>query len=85
MGNTSKTDWKRLASMKDEDIDLSDIPELDEAFFERAERRMPPKQVVPLSLDADIVKWFEGEVPDHEGKINQLLREYMKANRKNPE
>ena len=37
----SKTDWARLDAMKDEDIDTSDIPELDDDFFERATRRMP--------------------------------------------
>jgi hypothetical protein len=37
---------KRLAeimAIKDEDIDTSDIPEADEAFFARA-RRVPPVQ-----------------------------------------
>lgn len=85
MGNIFKTDWKRLAIMKDEDIDLSDIPELDDTFLERAERHTPPKQAVSLGLDADIVKWFHEEVPDYEEKINELLRQYMKANWKSPE
>ncbi len=29
----SKTDWKRIEKMKDEEIDLSDSPELDDLFF----------------------------------------------------
>ena len=32
----SLTDWKRIDSMRDEDIDLSDIPELNDNFL-----RMP--------------------------------------------
>ena len=36
MKKGSKTDWKRLNEMGDEAIDTSDIPELDEEFFQRA-------------------------------------------------
>lgn len=31
-----QTDWDKLDAMKDEDIDYSDIPECDEAFFRNA-------------------------------------------------
>ena len=37
------TNWERLDQMADEDIDTSDIPPLDEAFFARAELRLPKK------------------------------------------
>jgi len=37
----SLTDWKRIDSIKDEDIDLSDIPELDDNFFKNAELVLP--------------------------------------------
>ncbi|HKI02605.1 MAG TPA: hypothetical protein VKK31_11540 [Thermoanaerobaculia bacterium] len=37
----SRTDWDRVDTMKDEEIDASDIPLLDEAFFTKAEIRMP--------------------------------------------
>lgn len=36
MKKGSKTDWKRLNEIGDETIDTSDIPELDEEFFQRA-------------------------------------------------
>lgn len=29
----SRTDWKQLETMTDEEIDLSDIPELNDTFF----------------------------------------------------
>ena len=32
----SKTDWKRLDAMKDEDMDLPDIPEVTPEMFARA-------------------------------------------------
>ena len=51
----SGTDWERLRRMKDEDIDVSDIPPLDEAFFKNAVLRMPEnKRAVSLRLDADV-------------------------------
>lgn len=34
------TDWTRVDEMKDEDIDISDIPPLDEAFFINAALRI---------------------------------------------
>lgn len=40
MNNTAtKTDWKRLETLSDDEIDTSDIPELDEEFFKNAKFR----------------------------------------------
>lgn len=33
---SSETDWARIDNMKDEEIDTSDIPPLDEEFFAAA-------------------------------------------------
>lgn len=38
-----RTDWKRLAKMKDKDIDTSEAGELDAEFFRNARLRMPDK------------------------------------------
>jgi hypothetical protein len=40
-GGISNTNWERLATMTDEDIDMSDIPPLDDDFFRRAKLQMP--------------------------------------------
>ena len=37
----SGTDWAKLESMTDEEIDYSDIPPLDDAFFAEGELRLP--------------------------------------------
>jgi hypothetical protein len=42
----SLTDWKRIDSMKDEEINLSDIPELSDSFFKNAELVLPKPKVV---------------------------------------
>ncbi|MCU1721567.1 MULTISPECIES: hypothetical protein [unclassified Pseudomonas] len=41
MTTTSETDWERVKNMGDEDIDTSDIPQLDKEFFSNFEWRIP--------------------------------------------
>ncbi len=79
MSKSSKTDLKRLSKMKDKDIDTSDIPELDDAFFQNAELHVPAKQPVTLRLDADVLAWFKEGGTGYQTRINQLLRRYMES------
>ena len=79
MSKVSKTDWKRLAEMNDKDIDISDIPELNDAFFQNAEIKVPPKQPVTLRLDADVLVWFKSQGQGYQTRINKLLRSYMES------
>lgn len=79
MSKSSKTDWKRLAKMKDKDIDTRDIPELDDDFFKQAEIKVPPKHPITLRLDADVLSWFKSQGQGYQTRINQLLRRYMES------
>lgn len=79
MSNGSKTDWDRLAKTDDQGIDTSDIPELDDDFFRRAEVHLPGKKAVTIRLDADVLEWFKGQGAGYQTRINQLLRQYMQA------
>ncbi|MFM0647907.1 BrnA antitoxin family protein [Paraburkholderia bryophila] len=79
MKKKSATDWKRLASSKDEQIDTSEMPELAGDFFERAELHVPPKQAVTMRLDADVLSWFKEQGQGYQTRINKLLRAYMMA------
>ncbi len=81
MNKRSKTDLKRIAAMKDEDIDTSDIPELDDDFFRQAEIHFPSKQPVTIRLDADVLEWFKAHGQGYQTRINKLLRSYMEAHR----
>jgi uncharacterized protein (DUF4415 family) len=81
MSKASKTDWKRLAAMTDQDIDTSEIAELGADFFARAELRLPPKQSVTIRLDTDVLAWFKEQGHGYQTRINQLLRVYMEAKR----
>lgn len=46
----SNSDWEKLATMKDEDIDLSDIDELGDDFFQQATIHIPPNEKEPVTL-----------------------------------
>tara|TARA_R110000823_G_scaffold238594_2_gene363908 strand:- start:1296 stop:1550 length:255 start_codon:yes stop_codon:yes gene_type:complete len=79
MKKTSKTDWKRLTEMEDKAIDTSDIAELDDDFFEKAELRVPAKQPVTLRIDEDVLVWFKAQGKGYQTRINKLLRQYMES------
>ncbi|MDH3605283.1 MAG: BrnA antitoxin family protein [Candidatus Tectomicrobia bacterium] len=68
--------------MSDEEIDQSDIPELDESFFERATVTFPPsKQQLTIRLDTDILKWLKGQGRGYQTRINAILRAYYEAHK----
>ena len=61
----SQTDWEQINAMQDEDIDLSDIPEVNENQMLRAMLRVGGKPVpkgkvrVNIALDANVVAYFK--------------------------
>jgi uncharacterized protein (DUF4415 family) len=76
----SGTNWEKLAVMPNSEIDLSDNPELDMAFFENAELRMPKaKKPISLRLDDDVFNWFRHQGKGYQTRINAVLRLYMQA------
>ncbi len=78
----SRKRLKEIEAIRDEDIDYSDIPETDAAFWADAEFRMPPaKQGVYVQLDQDILTWLKGQGPHYQTRINTILRAYMEADR----
>jgi len=74
-----KTDWKRLDKMQDRDIDLNDIPELDDEFFKNAQLRLPEKQTITIRIDTDVLTWFKKQGKGYQTRINKLLRSYMET------
>jgi uncharacterized protein (DUF4415 family) len=78
----------RLRAMRDEDIDLSDIPELTEEQLSRGFRpglHRPIKMPVTIRLDADVVGWFKEHAGDkpYQTEINRVLRQHVaKAEKK---
>ena len=69
--------------MKDEDIDTSDIPPLDKAFFAEATLRMPQaKPSITIRLDPDVLDWFKSQGQGYQTRINAVLRRYVEAQKK---
>ena len=76
----SETDWARIDQMTDEEIDTSDSPPLDDDFFARAQWRMPEKKTaVTLSVDSEVLKWFEAQGADFQQRVNAALKIYAQA------
>lgn len=79
----TKSDLKRIDAMKDEDIDYSDIPEVDAAFFEKARVVVPPgKKQVTVRLDSDVLAWLKDQGRGYQTRINAILRAYYDAHAK---
>ena len=76
----SGTDWERLSTMIDKEIDFSDNQELTEDFFAHATLRMPEaKKAVSLRIDPDVLEWYKTNGPGYQTRINAVLRLYMQA------
>lgn len=74
---------KELAEMPDEDIDFSDIPELDERFWKNAVLRTPPaKQPISIRLDQHVLDYFRSQGAGYQTQINSVLRMYVEAQRR---
>ena len=83
MSSSIKKKPKKIDEIKDEDIDYSDIPELDEEFWENAVIEYPKKKrPVTIRLDVDILKWFKSMGKGYQTKINAILRSYYEAHKK---
>ena len=67
-----------LSKMKDEDIDLSDIPEItDWSNAVRGKFYRPVKQSLTIRLDADVIAWLKSQGSGYQTRINSLLRNAM--------
>lgn len=85
----SLTDWERLDALQDEDIDLSDAPEITPEMFAKAVVRRglkppPGKQQITIRLDEDVLGWFRAQGEGYQTRINSLLRAYMEAHQTSP-
>jgi uncharacterized protein (DUF4415 family) len=77
MNKPSRTNWARVDSMPDEEIDYTDNPKLGEDFFAEAVRWPGPKQQITLRLDPDVLAFFKAQGKGYQTIINAVLRKYM--------
>lgn len=77
---TAKTDWKRLDAMSDNDIDTSEIPELDEEWFKNAKVVFTEKKkAISLRVDAEVLEWFKSNSKrrGYQTLMNAVLKAYV--------
>jgi len=83
----SQTDWEALDKMEDEDIDVSEIPEVTAEQIAQATLRIGGKPVsrgkvrINIYLDAEVVEYFKAEAGGrgYQTLINETLKESMRA------
>ena len=82
----SLTDWERVRSLTDEDIDraIAEDPDAAPAWTEeewKNARVVWPEGKVPvtLRLDRDILAWFKHRGRGYQTRINAVLRSYVEA------
>ena len=78
LSREQKRDIAAIAAKRDEDIDLSDMPEvLDWSKAEIGKFYRPPKKPVTMRLDADVIEWLKGFGRGYQTRANLLLRHAM--------
>ena len=76
----SKERLAQIEELAKSQIDFSDIPETDEAFFETARLVMSAgttKQAISIRVDDDVLQWFKAQGRGHLSRMNAVLRAYM--------
>ena len=76
---------EELLRLKDEDIDYSDIPELDDHFWAKARIIMPERRKkiqITAKFDADMVAWFKAQGRGYQARMNAVLRSYYETARR---
>ncbi|MFS1537802.1 MAG: BrnA antitoxin family protein [Candidatus Phlomobacter fragariae] len=75
-----KAELKSLADMPESKINFSDIPPMDEATWQNAQRGKfyrPIKQHASVRIDADVLSWLKGSGKGYQTRLNAILREAM--------
>jgi hypothetical protein len=84
MNNTSKTNWEKLDSLTEEDIDTSDIAPLTEEFFSQSRWWQPVELLnVLVPVDSNTFAWFQSQGADCEKKMAAALKIYAEAHQVN--
>lgn len=93
MNVSSQTNWERVRAMTDEEIATDAPPLLSEDFWERAELRLPDGTrrpagreraapvTVPVTMDADVLAWFQSQGAGCEARMRAALRLYAEAHK----
>ena len=71
---------QELAALRDEQIDTSDIPELDEAFWREAKVVEPEGTVqVTLRVKRSVLQTFRATGKGYQSRMNAVLESYART------
>ncbi|MGV8955236.1 MAG: BrnA antitoxin family protein [Cypionkella sp.] len=74
---------EELMQLKDEDIDFSDIPELDEEFWKNARVVYPDGTTsVTLRVKTPVLDAFKASGKGYQTRMNAVLESYVRAMKK---
>ncbi|OHD18757.1 MAG: hypothetical protein A2086_05800 [Spirochaetes bacterium GWD1_27_9] len=73
--------FNELSAVKDDEIDCSDIPEIDKDFFKTHELLAPiKKEKITIRIDSDVLKWLKKtNKKGYQSVINQIIRTYYES------
>ena len=75
----------QIAAVKDENIDFSDIPELDETFWKQAKLIKPDHtEQITLRVKRSVLAYFKASGKGYQTRINRVLESYVKAAQREP-
>lgn len=70
----------RLRRKSDAEIDYSDIPETDAAFWAKASVSVPAaKAMISIRVDSDVLEWYRRHARRYQTLMNAVLRKYKEA------
>ncbi|MFN8455008.1 MAG: BrnA antitoxin family protein [Anaerolineae bacterium] len=89
ISRVSQTDWETLDKMSDDEIDLSDIPEITAEQMAHAQLRVGGKPIsksklrINIYLDTEVIEYFKARAGgrSYQTLINETLKESMQVNR----
>lgn len=71
---------RQIAVGKDQDIDFSDIPELDDDFWRNAELVEPDRtEQVTLRVKRSVLAYFRAPGKGYQSRMNRVLESYVRA------
>jgi len=76
----SRKRLNQIKEIKDENINYSDSPELDEDFWANAKPVYPKgKKAISIRLDQEVIDFFKDQGKGYQSKINNVLRSYIET------
>lgn len=90
LSGPSRTDWARVDALSEDEIDTSDIPPLTEDELARMQWRFPASAhavtahavTVEVTIEEDILAWFQAQGQDYPQRMRAALRLYAEAHQR---